>query len=287
MEWIDGMNMAMDFIEEHLEEDISADELSRIAMCSAFHFQRMFAYITGVTLNEYIRRRRMSSAVFDLMNDEKVINVAMKYGYDSPTAFTRAFKQTLGIAPSEVRKQNVILNTFPKITFTFSVKGEQAMNYKIIKKEAFRVAGFKNSMPMTMENCFEKMPEVWKEFYDQDGEERLKAIMQDKEPGGILALTLCDNGEYGGCMIGTATDAEIPEGMTETIVPATTYAVFECIGALPDAMQSIQERIISEWLPASGYEYAPAPDIEVYPEGDRHSADYRSEVWLPVIKKNS
>lgn len=131
----------------------------------------------------------MSSAVFDLMNGVKVIDAAAKYGYESPTAFSRAFRQIHGIAPSEVKKQNVILNTFPKITFTFSVKGEQAMNYKIVKKEAFRVVGFKNSMPMTMENCFEKMPEVWKEFYAENGEERLRTIMKDKEPASCYKKT--------------------------------------------------------------------------------------------------
>lgn len=286
MEWVDGMNQAVTYIEEHLEENIEPDTLARIAACSTFHFQRMFAYITGVTLNEYIRRRRMSAAAFDLINeDTKIVDVALKYGYESPTAFTRAFRQVHGVAPSEARKRGVILNTFPKITFTFSVKGEQAMNYRIINKEAFRVVGFKNTMPMTMEDCFEKIPEVWKEFHAANGVKRLGAIMQDKEPGGILALSLCDKGEYSGCLIGTATDADIPEGMVETIVPATTYAVFECVGAIPGAMQAVQERIISEWLPSSGYEYAPAPDIEVYPAGDWQAADYRSEVWLPVIKK--
>lgn len=287
MEWIDGMNKAMDYIEEHLENEITADELSRIAMCSAFHFQRMFAYITGVTLTEYIRRRRMSCALFDLVNGMKVIEVSLKYGYDSPTAFTRAFRQTHGIAPSEVRRRGSTLNTFPKITFTFSVKGEQAMNCRIIKKEAFRVVGFRNSMPMTMENCFELMPQVWKEFHENNGAERLSAIMRDNEPRGILALSLCENGEYAGCIIGTATDADVPEGMKEYIVPETTYAVFECVGALPEAMQTVQERIISEWLPVSGYEYAPSPDFEVYPSGDQNSPDYRSEVWLPIVRPSA
>ncbi|MGN0593027.1 MAG: GyrI-like domain-containing protein [Ruminococcus sp.] len=100
-------------------------------------------------------------------------------------------------------------------------------------------------------------------------------------------LSLCEGGEYSGCMIGVATDGAVPDGMTEMVVPAATYAVFECVGAVPDVMQHIQERILSEWLPASGYEYAPAPDIEVYSMGDWHAPSYSSEVWLPVLQKKT
>lgn len=287
MEWIDGMNQAVEYIERHLEEDINPDTLSKIAACSTFHFQRMFAYITGVTLNEYIRRRRMTAAAFELQNEgSKVIDVAVKYGYESPTAFNRAFKAIHGVVPSEAKKRGVKLSTFPKITFTFSVRGGQAMDYKIVNKKGFRVVGFGNTEPMTMEECFEKMPKIWENFYRMDGVRRLEEIMTEAEPKGILALTLCENGEYGGCLIGVTTDAPVPEGMTEYIVPDTTYAVFECVGKIPDAMQAVQQRVISEWLPTSGYEYAPAPDIEVYSAGDQQSESYYSEVWLPIIKQN-
>lgn len=166
MKWIDGMNRAVEDIEKYLDENIHPDTLSKIAVCSTFHFQRMFAYITEVTLNEYICRRRMTVAAFELLDkDSKVIDVAIKYGYESPTAFNRAFKAIHGVAPSEAKKKGVKLNTFPKITFTFSVKGEQAVNYKIVNKKGFRVVGFKNTEPMTMEDCFEKMSKVWEDSH--------------------------------------------------------------------------------------------------------------------------
>ncbi len=286
MDMIDGMNRAVDYIEMNLANEIDTAELPRIAACSEFHFQRMFAFLTGVTVNEYIRRRRLTAAAFDLLEDgAKVLDVALKYGYESPTSFNRAFRSIHGVSPSQVKKEGVGLNAFPRIVFTLSVKGEKAMNFRIIKKEAFRVVGYATHEAMTMEDCFEKTPLFWKKVIDGGGIEKLSALLSKGEPEGILGISGCEGGEYSGYYISVATDAEVPEGMEEYIVPETTYAVFEAVGALPDSIQDVQQRIISEWLPASGYEYAPAPDIEVYPAGDQSSPDYRCEVWLPIVKR--
>lgn len=285
MEWIDGMNKAMDYIEEHLSENITPDMLSKIAACSEFHFQRMFTFITGVTLGEYIRRRKMSVAATELYEGAKVLDTALKYGYESPTAFARAFQSVHGISPGKAKKEGASLNSFPKITFTFSIKGEKAMNYKIVKKESFRIVGYKTNEPMTMENCFEICPKLWAEIGAKGGIEKLIKLLQGKEPNGILGVSTCENGDYDAYYICVATDAPVPEDMSEYIVHETTYAVFEAIGPMPTAIQEVQQRVISEWLPSSGYEYAPAPDIEVYPAGNQQADNYRSEVWLPIIKK--
>ena len=286
MEWIDGLNKAIDYIESNLDSEIEPEAAARLAACSAFHFQRMFAYITGVTLTEYIRRRRMTKAAFEMINGNvKVIDLALKYGYDSPTAFNRAFQSVHGVSPSKAKSEGVSLTAFPRITFTVSIKGEEAMNYKIVKKEAFRIVGYSTKEPMTMEDCFEKVPVFWESVTRSGGIAKLCSIMDGKEPCGILGVSTCDDGEFSGYFIAVATDAPTPEGMDEYLVPATTYAVFESIGAMPDAMQNTQKRIISEWLPTSGYEYAQAPDIEVYPEGDQQSDTYYSEIWLPIVKK--
>lgn len=284
MNWIDGMNRAMDYIEEHLDGQIEIAELARIAVCSEFHFQRMFAFILGFTVNDYIRKRRLSAAAFDLMNGDKVIDVALKYGYESPTAFTRAFRSVHGVSPNAVKKEGISVNTFPKLAFTFSVKGEEAMNFKIVTKKSFRIVGYKSTEPMTMENCFEIVPKIWKKVEADNGIEKLLNLADGGEPKGILGISTCEGGDYDAYYIAVATSKPAPEGMSEYIMPQTTYAVFEAIGAMPDAIQKLQQRIVSEWLPASGYEYAPAPDIEVYPEGDQYSEDYRSEVWLPIVK---
>ena len=142
MEWIERLNEAINYIEEHLADEIDYEELAKIAGCSTYHFQRMFAYMANVSLSEYIRRRKMSLAAVDLQGgDAKIIDVALKYGYSSPTAFNRAFQTIHGIAPSLVRSQGVSVKSFPPMTFKITVKGVEEMNYRIEKKEAFRIVG--------------------------------------------------------------------------------------------------------------------------------------------------
>lgn len=287
MEWVDGMNAAVRHIEENLENEIKISTLAKIAACSEFHFQRMFTYICGITPTDYVRRRRLSAAALELASENaKVLTVALKYGYESPTAFNRAFKAMHGVAPSDAKHGGVFLTTYPKITFTLAVKGEKEMNYKIIKKESFRIVGFATHEKMTMEDCFEKVPKFWEKVGKEGGIPKLCAVSNGKEPQGILGVSTCDGGEFSGFYIAVASDKPLVDGMEEYVVPETTYAVFEAVGALPNSIQEVQMRIISEWLPNSGYEYALAPDIEVYPEGDQQSASYRCEVWLPIIKKS-
>ena len=286
MEWIDGLNRAIDYVEDHLDGEMEVRTAARLAACSEFHFQRMFAYITGITLTEYIRRRRMTAAAFEIANNgAKIIDLALKYGYDSPTAFNRAFQSVHGVSPSRAKMEGIRLTAFPRITFTVSVKGEEAMNYKIVKKDAFRIVGYALREPMTMEECFERIPKFWQSVAASGGIGKLYALMKGGEPNGILGVSACEGGEFSGYYIAVASDLPVPEGMEEYLVPATTYAVFECIGAMPDAIQKLQQRMVAEWLPTSGYEYAPAPDIEVYPEGDQQADTYYCEAWLPIIKK--
>ena len=111
------------------------------------------------------------------------------------------------------------------------------------------------------------------------------ALMDGSEPEGILGVSTCDKGDFSGYFIAVATEKPVPDGMEEYIIPETTYAMFESVGPMPESIQNTQQRIISEWLPTSGYEYAAAPDIEVYPERYQQAEDYRSEVWLPIVKK--
>lgn len=286
MDWIDRLNQAIAYIEAHLDGEVDVEQAARTAACSTFHFQRMFPYMTGVTLGEYIRRRRMTLAAFDLADSRnKVIDVAAKYGYESPTAFNRAFRSVHGVAPAQARKQGVGLTAYPPITFTISIKGEEAMNYKIVKQDGFRIVGAKCREHMTMEDCFEKVPLFWQQVGAQGLIPEICRLMDGSGPMGVLGVSTCDGGAFSGYYIAAASRKPCPEGMEEYQIPQGDYAVFDCVGALPDAIQNMQRRILTEWLPASGYEYAPAPDIEVYLEGDQSAPDYRSQVWLPVVKK--
>jgi len=286
MEWLERLNEAVNYIEKHLEDEIDYEKVSQIACCSTFHFQRMFSYIADVTLSEYIRRRRMTCAAFDLQNgNEKVIDIALKYGYDSPTAFNRAFQSIHGMAPSMAKSSGTILKAFPPISFKISIKGDVEMDYRIEKKDTFKIVGVKEHYAMTIEESFAKIPLFWENTKKSGTIETMCSLM-NREPKGILGLTTdCMEGRDFNYYIAVATNSKTPEGLDEFSVPACTWAIFECTGAMPTAMQELQKRIATEWLPTSGYEYGCNLAIEVYPEGDQTKGNYKCEVWLPVVKK--
>ena len=158
------------------------------------------------------------------------------------------------------------------------------MNYRIEKKDPFRIVGVKEHFDLSLEEAFQKVPQFWQGTITQGLVPQIMAL-HNQEPYGLLGVSTCMNGKDFDYYIAVASNQELPVGMVEYEVPASTWAIFECIGAMPHAIQEMQKRIISEWLPSSGYEYANAPDIELYTEGDQMSSDYRSEIWLPITKK--
>lgn len=281
MEWVEKLNQCMDYIEEHLTDGIDYEQLGRIACCSAYHFQRMFTYMAGVTLSEYIRRRKMSLAAVDLQGgDAKIIDVAEKYGYNSPTAFNRAFQSVHGIAPSAVRKEGVSVKTFPPVSFRISVKGAVEMDYRIETKEAFRIIGVSEPLFKEIEKNFTIVPNMWGKAAG-DGTIQKLAGMMDSQPMGLLGVSACNDEEEWKYFIAVASTQK-NDAFEEYIVPASTWAIFPGSGT-NQSVQELEQRIVTEWLPTSGYEYANAPDIEVYLNPDPQNAQY--EVWIPVVKK--
>lgn len=285
MEWLERLNQSLDYLEKNLSGTISYEFAAKIACCSVFHYQRMFSYIAGIPLGEYIRRRRMTEAAFDLQTKGmKVIDAALKYGYESPTSFNRAFQGVHGVSPASARTEGIILKAYPRISFKISIRGDAEMNYKIETKDAFRIVGVKKHFIMDVEENFAKVPLFWQEAI-QAGTIPKLCDMLNQPPLGIMGVSTCMNGKDFDYYIAVASDKPLPDGMTEYEIPACTWAIFECVGPMPTAIQQLQTRIVSEWLPVSGYEYADAPDIEVYPEGDQAATDYKCEVWFPVVKK--
>ncbi len=285
MEWLDCLNEAVAYMEAHLEDGVDLERVAQIARCSPFHFQRMFSYIADLPLSEYLRRRKMTRAAFDLQNgSEKIIEIALKYGYESPTAFNRAFQSVHGIAPSAARMEGVKLKAYPPISFKITIKGEAEMNYRIEKKDAFKIVGVRQHFAMNIEDSFANVPLFWQTTAQSGAIPRLCALM-NREPYGVLGVSTCMNGKDFDYYIAVSTQSETPEGFADYVVPECTWAIFECIGPMPAAIQTLQKRIVAEWLPSSGYEYANAPDIEVYFEGNQQAEDYKCEVWLPVVKK--
>lgn len=284
MKWINHLNKSINYIEAHLTDEIDLEKLSQLACCSTFHFQRMFSYIAEISLSEYIRRRRMSCAAFDLQNSsEKISDIALKYGYESPTAFNRAFQTIHGVAPSVARSEGTKLKAYPPISFTLSIKGESELNYRIENKATFKVVGFSEHYQVEIQENFKAIPMFWGKIA-QEGLMLQLVSQMSCQPFGVLGVSTCMDGKTFDYYIAVASENETPIGMVDTIVPASKWAIFECIGALPHALQDLQRRIITEWLPSSGYEYADAPDIEVYTEGNQQAEDYRCEVWLPIKK---
>ena len=282
MEWVERLNETVRYLEGHLTEDPDYERMGQIACCSAYHFQRMFTYMAGMTLSEYIRRRKMSLAAVDLQNGEKVINVAEKYGYRSPTAFNRAFRSIHGIAPSSAQEKGVAVKSFPPIAFSITVQGASEMEYRVETREAFRIVGISTPLDQEIEKNFAAIPQLWEKAVSGGVLERLAALM-DGSPMGLLGVSACqDSGEWK-YFIAVSTTKEAGQ-FEEYTVPASVWAVFPGQGT-NQSVQELERRIITEWFPASGYEYANAPDIEVYLNPDPANARY--EVWVPVIKKQN
>lgn len=289
MEWLKRLNQSLEYIEDNLDKDIEYEKIAKIAGCSVYHFQRMFSYMAEMPLSEYIRSRRLTKAAFDLQTGDKVIDVALRYGYDSPTAFNRAFQKFHNVSPSKAQKEGTCLKAHPPISFKITVKGVERMEYSIVKKGEMRIVGTKielnkgNNGQMdesSMAENFKNVPAFW-QTVGQDG--RLNKIISsmDSKSKGVLGVSACmANVEKWMYYIGVETDKEVIEGLEEYIIPATTWAIFKGTGAMPTAIQDIEKRIVTEWFPTSGYEYADAPDIEVYLNQDPANSEF--EVWVPV-----
>ncbi|MDE7250306.1 MAG: AraC family transcriptional regulator, partial [Lachnospiraceae bacterium] len=273
MEWVQSINKAIEYMEKHLTEDIHCEDVSRYVHISSFHFQRMFNLFTSMTVGEYIRKRRLSLAGEELTRkNTKVIDVAFKYAYNSSESFTKAFTRFHGITPRQAKKGNE-LKSFNKLVVKISVEGGTIMDYRIEKKEGFRLLVYASMF--TEESSEKGIPAFWEEYYRNE--------LYKKAPGylGICAQEKDSAEEF---MYGIGCDAddvkEIPEGFQIINIPAYTWAIFKCVGPTPDAIRKTWEDIYREWLPGADYELIPDFDIENYLPGDNTSCDYVSEIWI-------
>lgn len=283
MEWLERLNESIQYIEANLDGEIKYEKAAKIACCTVYHYQRMFSYIAGIPLSEYVRNRRLTKAALDLQSGDKVIDVALRYGYESPTAFNRAFQKMHCVSPSVAQKEGTFLKSYPPISFKITIKGVEEMKYSIVKKEEIRIVGVKATLEKNIEENFKTVPKLWQESAQNGVINQIVSLMNE-ESKGILGVCACsDSSDQWQYYIATETDKQVPKGMEEYKIPAGTWAVFPGEGAMPTAIQEIEKRIITEWLPTSGYEYADAPDIELYLNQD--PANSKFEVWIPIRKK--
>lgn len=284
MEWLKNLSAAIEYIENNLDNDISYDEAARIACCSTFYFQRIFSYVSGISLSEYIRRRRMTQAAFELQRtDMKVLDVALKYGYTSPTSFNRAFQSVHNITPAAAKNMGSMLNAYPAVWLSVKVTGGKAMAYYITEKQAMRMVGVRIPLVEDMEENHRIIPKFWLSVLNSSLFADIYRL-SNQSPQGILGISVYDNPKRIFYYIAVATDAPVPSGMFELEIPAAVWVVFENNGYFKENVQSVFRRFYTEWLPFSGYGYAGLPDIEVYPVGDERPVSGHSEVWIAVKK---
>ncbi len=275
------MNEAISYIEANLEESIDLAKVAQLAHCSEYHFKRMFSFLADITLSEYIRRRRLTLAAFDLKHsNDKVIDIALRYGYSSPDAFTRAFHGIHGVTPTESRNNGSSLKAYPRMTFQLSIQGGTEMNYRLEQKEAFRIVGLKERVQLvpTGDN-----PQIVKMIETTSDETYLLLEqLSNVAPSGVI--NVCANFSEEGSSEGeldyylaVATTKPCPTQLSELHIPSYTWAIFEIEGDWSQ-VQTAWGQIYSEWFPTSVYEHAGGPEILA-------SVNEKSEIWIPVVKK--
>lgn len=289
MDWITGIQNAINYIEEHLTEEIDYEIVAKEASCSSFYLQRIFSILCGMTLGDYIRNRRLTLAGNELSAaDDKVTDIALKYGYESPESFTRAFSRFHGVTPSKAKKDGSKLKSFSRLSVKITLSGGNIMDYKIIEKNAFDIIEKVEAHTVENSENAKSIPDFWMRSHNDGTVKTLLDTTTDRTYiFGVCYGNLPENAKTFDYSIAAKCDNNtvVPEGFRKNTIPARTWAVFECKGAMPNAMQDMWHKIISEFFPTSGYQPTYEMDIEAYTDGNMGSPDYRSEIWVPVIKK--
>lgn len=276
----------MAYLEENLTESVDFEKAAQVANCSEYHFSRMFSFLAGIGLAEYVRRRRLTLAAAELRDPRaRVLDVALKYGYTSADSFTRAFQALHGVPPSRAREAT--LKAFPKMTFQLSIQGATEMKYRILEKASFRVVGSKKRVPLIYEGVNPEIAAHWKSV-TEDVLAQIRELSDQDPPGVISAVSnfserLQEQSQLDH-WIGAATSRSCPQEFEELEVAPTSWAVFESSGSL-HGMQSLWARIYSEWFPASGFQHSGGPELVWYETRERNLDDFRCEIWVPVRRQ--
>lgn len=289
MDWIKQLNEVITYIDEHLDKDISQEKIAEIACCSFYNFQRVFSHIAQITLADYIRNRKMSLAALDLVNtNDRIIDIALKYGYQSQDAFTRAFKGFHGVLPSMARTNETNLKSLPKLQFKITISGGEQMNYKLLKHDAFNVIGYENKIET--KSAFSTVPKLWEDAWQNGRMDRLNEFYENHPPLGYLGIAI--GGEWGESdemryLIGIAKkpidNSDAIKGQEHIVsyeLPSALWVVINADGVLPEVIENAYHKFYSEWLPSSGYRLADLPVIESYIQ------ENRQEIWIAIEKND-
>lgn len=287
MEWIESLKLTIDYVEDHLLEDINIDDIAGKVYMSPYYLMKGFSIVCGYTISEYIRYRRLYLAALDIVNkDMKVIDVAYEYGYDTPESFTKAFSRFHGVPPMQMKNSLFKIKPFLPLTIEISVKGGDDMNYMIEKKESISLIGYQKRF--CMESAMKEIPDYWCEVKkNYETGKNSNDIQNMINECGIGSYAVCIGDAKGENLIymiaGKYDGRKIPEGFFTYEIPAIEWACFKCKGPLPEALQTVNNKVFREWLPGNPeFEIAANLNIEWYSDGDTDSQDYKSEIWVPV-----
>lgn len=286
MDCIQSIQKAIEYMESHLLDKIRYEDVAKQLYMSNYHFHRLFSMITGITANEYIRSRRLSMAGQEMtMSEKKVIDVAFKYGYETPESFTKAFTRFHGVTPNLAKRSGTKLQSFNRLVIKIKLEGGTVMDYKIVEREKFqlltRVQAFRNES--TSEEGNTEIPDFWKQCGADGTFDILKKHSKNHDIYGVCAPISKEETHfnYG---IGMPYDGgSIPDGLRVWDVTPTLWAVFKCIGTDGECIGETWDRIFKEFLPSSEYNMLDDTDFELYSENN--SPDCFCEIWIPVEKK--
>lgn len=289
MEWLQALRQAVDFMEAHLTENIRLEDVAKAVHISPYYFGNGFKLVTGYSVKEYLRGRRLYLSALELLSGrEKVIDLAYRYGYDTPESFSKAFARFHGVPPSRVDPHRV--RPFLPLNIKITVQGGHDMDYQIEKMDAWKVIGV--SRRFRFENSYQEIPKFWDEHFALCGSHGYSDEV-------LQVLETCNVGEFGICIDDAPEDGTfrymiagqyfggtVPEGLEVYELSTAIWAKFRCVGPMPGALQSVNTEIFRQWLPGNPkYEMAGMYNIEWYSCGDTGSADYESSIWMPVREK--
>ncbi|WP_127534476.1 effector binding domain-containing protein [Paenibacillus kobensis] len=295
MEALRLLKQSLDYIEEHLDRPLEIEAIAKAAMSSKFHFQRMFHALTGFTVTEYIRNRRLTLAAEELAGtDRKVIDIALKYGYDSPEAFAKAFQRLHGVTPTGARRAATRLKAFPRLSFHIQIKGERELNYRIVEEPSYTVVGVDTRVESGQDAAV--IPAFVEKIWLDGTHDQVNAAV-GRPQGSLLFGYYFDYEEDGAkrYLMGTELpqgSGSVPEDLTTLVISAQTYAVFEGFESMTGEEEigleivNVWRRIYGEWFPSSNFEQVEGTCIEKYYWLDDKQIDSKFEVWVPVRRKD-
>jgi len=292
MDWIERLNKALNYIEENLTDHLDIRDIAGAANTSHFHFQRMFAVITDLTVAEYIRRRRLTLAAKEIQQGKEILETAVKYCYESQASFTRAFSKLHEFTPGKAREPGVKLKAYPPLTFNISIQGVHSMEYEIREVGEFDIAGIIRKFTSADGQNFTDIPKFWQQIDDNSDFQRLQnegyknGLLKGSIVGACMDFEEEKAEEFKYMIAMESSDNTDFSRLEKRTVPPLTWAVFPGTGKMPDAIQKVWKRIFSEWFPATEYVHAEGPELEIYLPVKDGSDEIPFEVWIPIVKKS-